>query len=163
MSKYTTTHKLTDDGIFFVFVPKYVHFLWYYLYNRYKIKTRQLYLICKIRKFYCGSSVTGHVFSRDTTHHSSCYLPRKGHRVSWMKCLTIVITLFVVCLWCSILFMDRRPEHCHRDFALIVIVKTTSSLLYLAVRKTWGSLTCFGFICSVLNSLCILNGARDKS
>ena len=122
-----------------------------------------LYLICKIRKFYCGSSVTGHVFSRDTTHHSSCYLPRKGHRVSWMKCLTIVITLFVVCLWCSILFMDRRPEHCHRDFALIVIVKTTSSLLYLAVRKTWGSLTCFGFICSVLNSLCILNGARDKS
>ena len=38
MSKYTTTHKLTDDGIFFVFVPKYVHFLWYYLYNRFKLK-----------------------------------------------------------------------------------------------------------------------------
>ena len=123
----------------------------------------KLCTICEIRKFYCDNTVTGHVFSRDKTHHSSCYLPRKGHRVSWMKRLTIVITLFLICLWSSILFMDWRPEHCHWDFALIVIVKIASSLLTLAIRKTWRSLTWFGYICSVFNSLCILNSSCDKS
>ena len=70
-----------------------------------------------------------------------------------MKRLTIVITLFVVCLWCSILFLDRRPKHCHWDFALIVIVK---------IRSTRRCPTCFGVIWSVFNSLCILNNSRDK-
>ena len=80
-----------------------------------------------------------------------------------MKRLTIVITLFVVCLWCSILFLDRRPKHCHWDFALIVIVKITLfSFLFLAVRSTRRSPTCFRVIWSVFNSLCILNNSRDK-
>jgi len=96
----------------------------------------KLYTICEIGKFYYGNTLTGHSFTRDTTHHSSCYLPRKGHRVSWMKCLTLVIALFLICFWCSILFLDRRPKHCHWNFALIVIVKIASSLLTLAVRKT---------------------------
>ena len=80
-----------------------------------------------------------------------------------MKCLTIVITLFLIRLWCSILFLDRRPKHCHWDFALIVIVKITLfSLLFLAVWSTRRSPTCFGVIWSVFNSLCILNNSRDK-
>ena len=96
-------------------------------------------------------------------YHSSCYLPCKGHRVSWMKCLTIVITLFLICLWFSILFLDRRPKHCHWDFALILIVKITLfSLLFLAVWSTRRSPTCFGVIWCVFNSLCILNNSRDK-
>ena len=93
---------------------------------------------------------------------SSCYLPCKRHRVSWMKRLTIVITLFLICLWCSILFLDRRPEHCHWDFALIVIVKITFSLLFLAVRSARRSPTCFGIIWPASNSLCILNNSRDN-
>ena len=121
----------------------------------------KLYSICEIRKFYwrCYRSW----FTRDTTHHSSCYLPRKGHRISWVKRLTIVITLFLICFWCSILFLDRGPKHCHWDFALIVILKIASSVLTLAVRKTWRSLTWFGYICSVFNSLCILYSSCDKS
>ena len=80
-----------------------------------------------------------------------------------MKRLTIVITLFLICLWCSILFLDRRPKHCHWDFALIVIVKITLfSFLFLAVRSTRRSPTCFRVIWSVFNSLCILNNSRDK-
>ena len=79
-----------------------------------------------------------------------------------MKSLTIVITLFLICFWCSILFLDRRPEHCHWDFALIVIVKITFPLLFLAVRSARRSPTCFGVIWSVFNSLCILNNSRDK-
>ena len=80
-----------------------------------------------------------------------------------MKCLTIVITLFVVCLWCSILFLDRWPKHCHWDFALIVIVKITLLfLLFLAVWSPRRSPTCFGVIWSVFNSLCMLSNSRDK-
>ena len=80
-----------------------------------------------------------------------------------MKRLTIVITLFLICLWCSILFLDRRPKHCHWDFALIVIVKITwFSSLFLAVRSARRSPTCFGVIWSVFNSLCILSNSRDK-
>ena len=80
-----------------------------------------------------------------------------------MKCLTIVITLFLICLWSSILFLDRRPKHCHWDFALIVIVKITLLfLLFLAVWSTRRSPTCFGVIWSVFNSLCILHNSRDK-
>ena len=80
-----------------------------------------------------------------------------------MKCLTIVITLFLICLWSSILFLDRRPKHCHWDFALIVIVKITLLfLLFLAVWSPRRSPTCFGVIWSVFNSLCILNNSRDK-
>ena len=80
-----------------------------------------------------------------------------------MKRLTIVITLFLICLWCSILFLDRRPKHCHWDFALIVIVKITFLfLLFLAVWSTRRSPTCFGVIWCVFNSLCILNNSRDK-
>ena len=73
------------------------------------------------------------------------------------------VTLFLICFWCSILFLDRRPKHCHWDFALIVILKIASSLLTLAVRKTWRSLTWFGYICSVFNSLCILYSSCDKT
>ena len=106
---------------------------------------------------------TRHTKNSKYAHHSSCYLPCKGHRVSWMKRLTIVITLFLICLWCSILFLDRRPKHCHWDFALIVIVKITLfSFLFLAVRSTRRSPTCFRVIWSVFNSLCILNNSRDK-
>ena len=128
----------------------------------------KLYTICKNQKILRVATMwTGHGSKRNTkkskyAHHSSCYLPCKRHRVSWMKRLTIVITLFLICLWCSILFLDRRPEHCHWDFALIVIVKITFSLLFLAVRSARRSPTCFGIIWSVFNSLCILNNSRDN-
>ena len=80
-----------------------------------------------------------------------------------MKCLTIVITIFLVCLWRSILFLYRRPKHCHWDFALIVIVKITLfPLLFFAVWSTRRSPTCFGIIWSVFNSFCILNNSRNK-